>query len=138
MLEASALTLLGRDDEARERWEAAREVLAREVEARPDDYRAHSGLGMVLAELGEREQAIAEGKRGVELYPVSLDAFQGPPFLVDLAIIYTRTGDFDEAFDLIERLFDVPAGMTPAMFRLNPVYDPLRDDPRYDELLEGR
>jgi serine/threonine-protein kinase len=133
--EATVYELLGDEAAARERWEKSRRMLEEEIRERPDDARAHSALGIALAGLGLREDAIREGKRGVELYPVALDHFHGPQHVADLAVIYTKVGDFDAAFELLEQLVEMPAGVLPGELELAPVWAPLRDDPRYRALI---
>lgn len=136
-LEAMAYELLGDTEAARERWEASRRTLEEEIRKRPDDARAHSALGVALAGLGLEDEAIRAGRRGVELYPVSVDAFHGPRHLADLAEIYTRVGEHDAALDLIEQLLAMTGGLHPKMLELEPRWAPLREHPRYRKLLES-
>jgi serine/threonine-protein kinase len=93
-------------------------------------------LGVVLAALGQKEEAINEGKRAVELLPESQDAFDGPQGTAALAQIYAWTGEFDEAFRLLDHLLDVPNGLTVPMLKLEPMWDQLRKDPRYQALID--
>jgi serine/threonine-protein kinase len=93
-------------------------------------------LGVVLAALGQKEEAINEGKRAVELLPESQDAFDGPQGTAALAQIYAWTGEFDEAFRLLDHLLDVPNGLTVPMLKLEPMWDPLRKDPRFQALID--
>ena len=89
----------------------------------------------MLAALGQ-EEAINEGKRAVELLPESQDAFDGPQGTAALAQIYASTGEFDEAFRLLDHLLNVPNGLTVTMLKLDPVWDPLRKDPRFQALID--
>jgi tetratricopeptide (TPR) repeat protein len=66
--------------------------------------------------LGQKQEAIAEGKRAVELLPESEDAFDGPQITAALAQIYAWTGEFDEAFRLLDHLLVVPNGLTIPIF----------------------
>jgi tetratricopeptide (TPR) repeat protein len=134
--EAAAYEQLGDEAAARERWEMSRQVLEGEILERPDDARAHSALGIALAGLGLREDAIRAGKRAVELYPVSLDHLHGPKHLIDLACIYTMVGDYDDALELLERLVVMPAGVHAKILEISPVFAPMRDDPRFLALIE--
>jgi TolB-like protein/Flp pilus assembly protein TadD len=109
------------------------EQLLREA---PDDAARHSQHGLILAALGRKQDAIAEGKRAVELLPESQDAFDGPRYTALLAQIYVLTGEFDEAFRLIDHLLSVPNGLAITMLKLDPVWDPLRKDPRYQALID--
>jgi len=128
--------LMGEPKRAREAYEAARIILEEEVRKRPDDHRVRSSLGIVFAGLGRKEEAIREGKLGVELFPVSKDASIGPYRVEDLAFIYTLVGEYDAALDQIEYLLSIPSKtMSFPMLRLDPRWDPLRDHPRYKELI---
>ena len=109
------------------------EKLLREV---PDDPARHAQHGLILAALGRKEEAITEGKRAVELLPESQDALDGPRGTEALAQIYAWTGEFDEAFRLLDHLLATPSGLTVAMLKLDPAWDPLRKDPRYQALID--
>jgi tetratricopeptide (TPR) repeat protein len=107
----------------------------RSVQGGPNDAGRHVQLGMILALLGEKERAIAEGKRAVELVPESTDAFDGPDFAIALAQIYSWTGEKDKALQIIERSLSIPAGITAPMLKVDPVWEPLHGDPRFQALL---
>ncbi len=109
------------------------EKLLREV---PEDPARHAQHGLILAMLGQKEEAIAEGKRAVELLPESQDALDGPSGTAALAQIYAWTGEFDEAFRLLDHLLAVPSNVTVPMLKLDPAWDPLRQDPRFQALME--
>ena len=83
-----------------------------------------------------KEDAIREGKLAVELLPESKDAFDGPSVAIGLAQIYTWTGEADQALQLVEHSLTIPAGITVPMLRIDPVWDPLRKDPRFQTLLD--
>jgi hypothetical protein len=86
--------------------------------------------------LGQKEEAIAEGKRAVELLPESQDALDGPQGTAALAEICAWTGEFDEAFRLLDHLLAVPSNITVPMVKLDPAWDPLRQDPRFQALID--
>ena len=94
-------------------------------------------LGFAYAGLGRKPEAIAEGKRAVALMPVTRDALTGPDMLAWQAQLYVRVGQPDQAIALLGRVLSLPTGviMSSAMLRLDPVWDPLRDDPRFKALL---
>jgi hypothetical protein len=92
-------------------------------------------LGQILAGLGQKDAAIAEGKRAVELLPESQDAFDGPEATAALAQIYAWTGKRDQAFSLLDHLVITPNGITVPLLKLDPVWDPLREDPRFQALI---
>jgi hypothetical protein len=70
------------------------------------------------------------------LLPESEDAFDGPQATTTLAQIYAWTGESDEAFRLLDHLLGIPNGLTIPMLKLDPGWDPLRNDPRFHALIE--
>jgi len=96
----------------------------------------HALLGQILAGLSQKEAAIAEGKRAVELLPESQDAFDGPKVALALAIIYAWTNETEQALQLLDHLLTVPNGVTVPVLKLDPVWDPLRNDPRFQVLID--
>jgi TolB-like protein/Flp pilus assembly protein TadD len=117
-------------------FERARIIAERLVHESPDDAGRHGQLGLILAALGQKDAAIAEGKRAVELLPESQDAFDGPEVTAELAQIYAWTGEHDQAFALLDHLLVVPNGITIPGLKLDPIWDPLRKDPRYQTLID--
>src|SRR6266496_1928099 len=109
------------------------EKLLREA---PDDPARHAQHGLILAALGRKQEAIAEGKRAVGLLPESQDALDGPKGTDALAQIYAWTGESDEAFRLLDHLLAIPSGLTIPILKLDPVWDPLRKDPRFQALID--
>jgi TolB-like protein/Tfp pilus assembly protein PilF len=97
---------------------------------------AHARLGIQYAYLGEREAAIREAEKAMETYRVSVDAFNYNNHLGNVAGIYIRTGDHDQAIEHLETMLSIPGEWTVAWLRLDPFYDPLRDRPRFRALLE--
>ena len=128
--------LMNEPDRARAYFDSARVILEKELSVRPDDHRVHSSLGMVYAALGRKDDAIREGKLGVELFPVSKDAWIGPVRVQDLALIYVMVGEYDAALDQIEYLLSIPCRFSVPYLRLDPRYDPLHTLPRYQKLVE--
>jgi TolB-like protein/Flp pilus assembly protein TadD len=117
-------------------FEQARVVSEKLLGEAPDDPARHAQHGLILAALGRKQEAIAEGKRAVELLPESEDAFDGPLCTAALAQIYAWTGEADEAFRLLDHLLSVPNGVPVPMLKLDPVWDPLRKDPRFQALID--
>jgi serine/threonine-protein kinase len=121
---------------ARAAFERARTVAEQLVRDAPDEPGRHASLGVVLAGLGQKEDAINEGKKAVELLPESEDAVDGPKATAALAEIYAWVGEHDEAFRLLDHLLAVPNGLTVPLLKLDPVWDPLRKDPRFKALID--
>jgi TolB-like protein/Flp pilus assembly protein TadD len=105
------------------------------VRESPDDGPRHALLGLIYAGLGRRDEALAEGKRAVELLPESKDAFDGPILVISRARISLMCGDVDNALALLDRSLQTPAGVTIHELRLDPVWDALRADPRFQQML---
>jgi TolB-like protein len=122
--------------DAHSAFERARIIAELLVRESPADAARHGQLGLILAGLGQKDAAIAEGKRAVELLPESQDAFDGPEVTVVLAQIYAWTGEHDQAFGLLDHLLVVPNGITIPSLKLDPIWDPLRKDPRYQALID--
>jgi len=117
-------------------FEHARTVAEKLVREAPGDATRHGQLGVIRAGMGLKEEAINEGKKAVELLSESEDAFDGPQATAALAEIYAWVGEHDEAFRLIDHLLQVPSGMTVHVLRLDPTWDPLRKDPRFQALID--
>ncbi len=128
--------LLGEKDKARADFERARVIVEESVRDVPDDPGRHAQLGAIFAGLGRKEEAIREGKRAVELLPESKDAFEGPQVTIALAQIYCWTGEKEQALQLIERSLSTPNGINVPLLKLDPVWDPIRDDPRFKALID--
>jgi TolB-like protein/Flp pilus assembly protein TadD len=128
--------LQGDKTKAQVELEHARVVSEKLLLEAPEDAARHAQYGLILAALGQKQEAIAEGKRAVELLPESQDALDGPQCTSALAEIYACTGEFDEAFRLLDHLFAIPCNLTVPMFKLDPAWDPLRKDPRYQALID--
>jgi TolB-like protein/tetratricopeptide (TPR) repeat protein len=117
--------------------EKAREAIEQQLKETPDDPQRRVFLGLALARLGRKEDAIREGRRGVELMPVSRDAAQGPYFQHQLARIYITVGEQEKALDVLEALLKMPYCLTPAWLSIDPNFDPLRKNPRFQKLVAG-
>ena len=94
-----------------------------------------SQLAVVDALLDNKKAAVSEAKRAVELLPISKDALQGPRILINLAVVYAWTNELDLAFATLDSLTKTPKGIYYGALKLDPIWDPLRKDPRFDKLL---
>ncbi len=103
---------------------------------RREDPRLHSALGKGHALLGNKEEAIRHARQAVELWPIQKDAVDGCSFEVYLAEIYSLTGEAELAIERLEYLLSIPSTVSIASLRYNPAWDPLRDHPRFQALLE--
>jgi len=124
------------------RAESARIAIERAVRDQPGDPRFHASLGLAYAYLGQKSEAIQEGNRATELNPVSKDAALGPPYILNLARIYAVIGEYEKAIDSLEYLLSIPSSeflwqvISIPLLRLDPQWDPLREHPRFQSLLE--
>jgi serine/threonine-protein kinase len=113
----------------------AREYFERAREISPGDPAIHAALGWVYALVGEKELAIEAGQRAVELSPITGDAMSGHSYLVMLARIYAWVDEPYLAVKTIHTAMSTPGWISAATLELDPCWDPIRDDPRFLELL---
>ena len=117
-------------------YDSARVMLQSKLEEFPDDARVHSSLGIAYAGLGKKDKAIKEGKRGVELLPISKEAWNGFYREMDLAKIYTMVGEYDPAIDKLDYLLSIPGELSVPYIKIDPVWKPLFNYPRFQKVLE--
>ena len=120
---------------ARAAFSSARNEMAKLVREQPAYAEALCALGMADAALGHKEDAIREGRRAVELLPVTKDAIIGPLLVQNLALIYAWTGEKDLAFEQLGAAAKLPGYLSYGELRLHPYWDPLRSDPRFDKIV---
>lgn len=101
----------------------------------PDDAQRHVLLGVALAYLGRKEEAIREGARGVALLPATRDAYSGPYYQHLLVRIYMLVGEPEKALDQLEPLLKIPYFLSPAWLKIDPSFDSLRENPRFQKLV---
>ena len=131
-----AARLRGDQSAAHAEFTNARKDLERSVGSQPNYAQGLCALGVVDAALGNKEDAIREGERAVALMPVSKSAVDGPALMRYLAIIYAWTGEKDRAIKRLSEVVKLPvAGMSYGQLRLNPLWDPLRGDPRFEAII---
>jgi TolB-like protein/Flp pilus assembly protein TadD len=114
-----------------EEFGVRREQLYQKVEADPTNATLLSALGCVDIALGSKQLAISEAKRAVEMLPISKDAVEGP----NLALVYAWANEPDLALETLGPLTKIPNGDHYGTLKLDPSWDPLRKDPRFDKLL---
>lgn len=135
LLRAEAFRLANDVVKARNSFQEAQQIVEKTVQENPSVAWRHVLLGKIYAGLGRKDEAIREGKRGVELLPEQRDAFDGPKITSALAEIYIMVSDSNSALSLLEHSLSSPRGVTVHMLKLDPVWDPLRKDPRFEQLL---
>ena len=132
---AGAYALQGDDRRAQAYADSARAAFEEHLRDTPDDAQLHTLLGVALAYLGRKSEAIRQGQRGMELMPTSRNAFSGPYNHHQLVRIYIVVGEPDKALDQLEALLKVPYVLSPGWLRIDPTFDPLRKHPRFQKLV---
>src|SRR5207302_9835455 len=115
---------------------SARAEMAKLVDEQPEYAEALSVLGMSEAALGNKEEALRHSRRAVEFLPVTRDALTGAEILRNLAITYAWAAEKDLALQQLEEVVRIPGPISYGQLHLHPWWDPLRDDPRFDKLVE--
>jgi TolB-like protein/Flp pilus assembly protein TadD len=121
---------------ARQSFAEARQDLEEKVRKEPGDARFHSSLGIAYAGLGRREEAVREARQACDLMPWSKDAWQALYRRQALAGVYTMVGMRGEAIATLDDLLATSGETTVQTLRLEPRWDPLRSDPRFQALLK--
>ncbi len=130
-----AYALKGDAAKVRTHAEEARKALEEQRRAAPNDAQRHVFLGLSLAYLGRKEAAIQEGERGLALLPVSKDARGGLYIQHQLVRIYMLVGEPEKALDRLEPLLKMPYFLSPGWLKIDPNFDPLRKNPRFQKLV---
>jgi len=134
----------GKQPQAQKLFELARPSFEKAVEEAPLSADRHANLGWFYAFAGQKDEAIREGRRAVELKPESKDAFDGAIMNCYLALIYARVGEKELAIPLVERLLKTPGAVDSVDYSITVndlkhrwEWDPIRNDPRFQKLLTG-
>jgi len=128
----------------RKHADSARAFIEELVVQNPGDTRFRAALGLAYAYLDRREEAIQEGERVVDLHSVTKDAAQGPIYVLNLARIYMIVGEYEKAVEQLEYLLSIPSCeylwqvVTEPLLRVDPMWDSLRTQPRFQSLVEDR
>jgi TolB-like protein/Tfp pilus assembly protein PilF len=123
---------------AQESWRQALGELEPFLKEQPENVRLIGDLALTNACLGDKAAAFKLIEQAMAVVPIEKDAIDGPAPLNDLAVVAARTGERDRAIATLQKLLSIPAGtyVTPALLRLDPMFDPLRNDPRFQKLCE--
>ena len=118
--------------------DSARLAFEAQLKDTPEDAQRRVELGLALAYLGRRDEAVREGERAVSLLPVTKDAYTGAYVQHQLARIYLLAGEPEKALDRLEPLLKIPYYLSPGWLRIDPTFAPLRGNPRFERLAAGR
>jgi TolB-like protein/cytochrome c-type biogenesis protein CcmH/NrfG len=120
--------------------EKAGKLLEARLRDHPQDFRSLRALSWVYLALNRKTDAINVARKSVDLLPLEKDAVLGSGNLASLAEMQARTGAAKEAVKNLRHLISIPAGETVSLARLkiDPVWDPIRNDPEFQQLLTGQ
>jgi len=135
LIEAWAYDLMNRTQLARRSYNTAMEWLANKAKDQPDDERIQSALGLACAGLGLKEKAIKAGQEAVRLMPMEKDLERGTHRVWCLTIIYTMLEEHEKAIEQLEILLENPSYWAMPAHLINPLFDPLHDHPKFQELV---
>jgi TolB-like protein/Flp pilus assembly protein TadD len=136
---AAVRVLAGDVEAAKSAGEEARPLLEARVKERPDDTFAMTQLAWVYLALGRNADALGVAQKVAELMPIEKDTLSGAYFQTGLAQIEARAGAAEEAVKRLRHLLSIPAGqpISIARLKIDPVWDPIRDRPDFQQLLAG-
>jgi serine/threonine protein kinase/Flp pilus assembly protein TadD len=138
--------IVGDTAEAKRNAEQARNTLGQLWKNQPDNALLAATLSMANAALGEKDSALKQAECAIMLLPSAKDRVSGPTFEENLAVIQMIFGETSRPISTLARLLQTPYSgwlyngtpVTPALLRLDPIWDPLRSDPRFQKLCEEK
>ena len=138
-----AQEVAGDNDAARESWRQARSEMEPFLKEQPDNYSLIGDLALINMDLGDKAAALALSDRAIAANPIEQNAVTGPVPIEVLARVTARMGEPDRAISVLQKLLSIPYSgafafgvpLTPALLRLDPMFDPLRNDPRFQKLV---
>ena len=121
---------------ARAAFLKTKDLLEAQLKESPDAEEMHVQLAKVLAHLGDKDAALAQAGRATELRPESEDALGGAEIAAGVAEVHAILGENDRAIEILDGLLSRPSAVTVQGLKLNPIWDPLRSDPRFQALID--
>jgi serine/threonine protein kinase/TolB-like protein/Flp pilus assembly protein TadD len=135
LLLAAVARAEGKVDEERQACQEAKRAALLALGPRPNDPKLLGDLSVAEAALGQNEEALRHARQAAAVLPPSVDAVAGPMCEMRLAQVLAMTGDRDGAFDKLGTLVKLSFGLNEGDLKLNPIWDDLRNDPRFDHIL---
>ncbi len=133
---AGGYEVAGNMKRARAYADSARAAFEQQLKATPENAQRLVLLGVALAYLGRRDEAIKAGEQALALQPIEKDAQSGPYNQHQLARIYILLGEPEKALDRLEPLLKIPYFLSPGWRKIDPTFDPIRKHPRFQRLVE--
>jgi tetratricopeptide (TPR) repeat protein len=127
----------GATEQAAEAWNTAGARMEKMMATRPDDEKSLVVLGEIYARLGRKDDAIRAGEHALELRPMDLDRFSGAQRLRRLADIYAHVGERARALELLATAAKLPNGPDYGDLSLDEMWDPLRSEPSFAEIVRS-